>query len=144
MGYMGGAAADRTDAARAAPRGRAAARSSGQAGRRRTRRGRERCQSQTASRILEREAGKEKAPVRPALCWSENGPFGRYCTVPKLVWLGICELPAPHGVSPWCGSSTTTMVPIFTRLYRSITSSLVIRMQPDEIEEPIYSGWLVP
>ena len=39
-----------------------------------------------------------------------------YCTLPKLVWLASCELPAPHGVSPWCGSSTTTMVPILTRL----------------------------
>ena len=34
--------------------------------------------------------------------------------------------------------------PIFTRLYRSITSSLVIRMQPEEIACPMYSGWLVP
>ena len=49
-----------------------------------------------------------------------------------------------NGESPWCGSSTTTMVPIFTRLYRTITSSLVIRMQPEEIDAPIYSGWLVP
>src|SRR6266550_5590576 len=53
----------------------------------------------------------------------------------------ICEL---NGESPCFGSSTTTMVPIFTRLYRSITSSLVMRMQPDEIDAPLYSGWLVP
>src|SRR3954464_2408339 len=36
------------------------------------------------------------------------------------------------------------MLPIFARLYRSITSSLVIRIQPEEIDAPIYSGWLVP
>ncbi len=34
--------------------------------------------------------------------------------------------------------------PSSTRLYRSITSSFVIRMQPEEIDAPIYSGWLVP
>ncbi len=49
-----------------------------------------------------------------------------------------------NGESPCLGSSTTTMVPSFTRLYRSITSSLVNRMQPEEIDSPIYSGWLVP
>src|SRR6266480_6505250 len=47
----------------------------------------------------------------------------------------------PDGVGrPICfGARTTTTTPIFTRLYRSITSSLVIRIQPDEIALPIYS-----
>src|SRR5437764_14472897 len=49
-----------------------------------------------------------------------------------------------NGESPCLGASTTTTVPIFTRLKRSITSSLVMRMQPDEIAEPMNSGWLVP
>src|SRR5215475_1886007 len=48
------------------------------------------------------------------------------------------------GESPSFGRSTTTGAPTLTRLYRSITSSLVNRMQPDEIACPIYSGWLVP
>ena len=42
------------------------------------------------------------------------------------------------------GHSTTTIVPSCTRLYRSIASSLVTRMQPEEIACPMYSGWLVP
>src|SRR3954463_7498337 len=61
------------------------------------------------------------------------------------------ELPPPcsaifelNGESPCLGSSPTTMPPILTRSYRSIASSLVIRMQPEEIDAPIYSGWLVP
>ena len=49
----------------------------------------------------------------------------------------------PNGLSP-PGGSTTTVVPCFTRSNRSMTSSLVMRMQPDEIAWPIYSGWLVP
>src|SRR5215467_7096665 len=49
-----------------------------------------------------------------------------------------------NGESPSFGRSTTTGAPTFTRLYRSITSSLVSRMQPDEMAWPIYSGWLVP
>ena len=40
--------------------------------------------------------------------------------------------------------STTTVAPTLTRVYRSITSSLVSRMQPEEIARPMYSGWLVP
>src|SRR4030088_1777268 len=32
----------------------------------------------------------------------------------------------------------------FTRSNRSMTSSLVMRMQPDDMAWPIYSGWLVP
>src|ERR1700733_4446202 len=65
-----------------------------------------------------------------------------------LYWIALpppCSAIAElNGESPCFGSSTTTMVPILTRLYRSITSSLVIRMQPEEIDAPIYSGWLVP
>jgi hypothetical protein len=37
---------------------------------------------------------------------------------------------------------TTTIAPSFTRFTRSMMSSLVMRMQPDEMAWPIYSGWL--
>ena len=75
----------------------------------------------------------------------QPNPIALQRTAPKRVSLckATCE-PEPKGESLWCGASTTTMVPIFTRLYRSITSSFVKRMQPEEIDEPIYSGWLVP
>jgi hypothetical protein len=36
--------------------------------------------------------------------------------------------------------STTTGVPILTLSWSSITSSLVMRMQPEEIATPMYSG----
>ncbi len=42
------------------------------------------------------------------------------------------------------GGSTTTVAPCRTRSKRSMTSSLVMRMQPEEMAWPIYSGWLVP
>ena len=47
-----------------------------------------------------------------------------------------------HALRP--GGSTTTIAPCLTRSKRSMTSSLVMRMQPDEMAWPIYSGWLVP
>src|SRR3954468_19559892 len=47
-----------------------------------------------------------------------------------------------NGESLCPSASTTTGVPSLTRLYRSMTSSLVMRMQPEEIAEPMYSGWL--
>jgi hypothetical protein len=60
---------------------------------------------------------------------------------------------APAG-GPWSGrwvagfgsvtGSTITLAPIFTRPYRSATSSLVSRIQPDETRFPIVSGLLVP
>src|ERR1700722_19827960 len=60
---------------------------------------------------------------------------------------------APAG-GPWTGrwiagfgsvtGSKTPLAPIFTRPYRSATSSLVSRMQPDETRFPIVSGLLVP
>jgi len=40
--------------------------------------------------------------------------------------------------------STTTLVPTLTRLKRSVTSSLVRRMQPYETNFPIVDGSLVP
>src|SRR5258706_1387332 len=40
--------------------------------------------------------------------------------------------------------STTTLVPISTRLNRSATSSLVRRMQPEETNFPMVEGSLVP
>jgi hypothetical protein len=52
-----------------------------------------------------------------------------------------CDRPH-HALRP--GGRTTTIAPCFTRFTRSMTSSLVMRMQPDEMAWPIYSGWLVP
>ena len=91
------------------------------------------------------QAANKKAPVNRRFVSQKTDAFGYCVTGPMLVLPpnAICE-PEPNGESPWCGASTTTMVPIFTRLYRSITSSFVIRMQPEEIDWPIYSGWLVP
>ena len=40
----------------------------------------------------------------------------------------------------WPGPITLTSVPIFTRLYRSIASSFVMRMHPEEMACPMYSG----
>ena len=59
------------------------------------------------------------------------------------------DLREPHGRLPRFqalrpGARTTTIAPGFTRFTRSMTSSLVMRMQPDEMAWPIYSGWLVP
>ena len=39
---------------------------------------------------------------------------------------------------------TITLVPTFTRLARSVTSSLVRRMQPDDTRWPMVEGALVP
>ena len=39
---------------------------------------------------------------------------------------------------------TITLVPTFTRLARSVTSSFVRRMQPEETRWPIVDGALVP
>jgi hypothetical protein len=39
---------------------------------------------------------------------------------------------------------TITVAPIFTRLYRSMMSSLVSRMHPDDTASPIFQGSLVP
>jgi hypothetical protein len=47
-----------------------------------------------------------------------------------------------HALRP--GERTTTIAPGLTRSKRSMTSSLVMRMQPDDMAWPIYSGWLVP
>ena len=57
----------------------------------------------------------KKAPVKPALLMSSRKSRG-YCDIgPPLPppCRAICEL---NGESPCCGSSTTTMVPTFTRL----------------------------
>src|ERR1700736_3079613 len=94
-----------------------------------------------------------RPPVRPSRQQKSAGKTGAFDLVSTVAarsgyWIelappcsAICEL---NGESPCFGSSTTTMEPILTRLYRSMTSSLVIRMQPEEIDAPIYSGWLVP
>ena len=39
---------------------------------------------------------------------------------------------------------TTTLAPTGTRSYRSVTSALVMRMQPEDTLVPIVSGSLVP
>ncbi len=40
--------------------------------------------------------------------------------------------------------STITVAPISTRLKRSITSSFIMRMQPEETALPMLHGWVVP
>src|ERR1043165_5534858 len=40
--------------------------------------------------------------------------------------------------------STTTLAPTLTRLNRSVTSSLVMRMQPEDTNLPIVVGSVVP
>src|SRR5262249_8464147 len=89
------------------------------------------------------KSATKKGRSNPAL-FQSVADIGGYCAIGPP-WpppcRAICEL---NGESPFLGSSTTTMVPTFTRLYRSIASSLVRRMQPEEIDAPIYSGWLVP
>ena len=39
---------------------------------------------------------------------------------------------------------TITRVPTFTRVKRSVTSSLVRRMQPEDTKVPMVEGWFVP
>ena len=86
----------------------------------------------------------KKAPVKPALLIvlssaadsvTAHRPVCRRPAAPSANCTASrhASAPAPRR---WCRAST--------RSYRSITSSLVMRMQPDEIEAPIYSGWLVP
>ena len=56
---------------------------------------------------------------------------------------GSASVPQPRAgarYTPRPGGNTTTGEPIFTRLKRSIASSLVIRMHPEEIARPMYSG----
>ena len=55
-------------------------------------------------------------------------------------WADVAAIRALHGESPCPGPNTTTGVPTFTRAYRSIESSLVMRIQPDETALPMYSG----
>src|SRR6185437_9264279 len=67
---------------------------------------------------------------------------------PRGRWRELDAQPRKPATGPhdalWPGGRTTTVAPIFTRSKRSMTSSLVMRMQPDEMAWPIYSGWLVP
>src|SRR5215207_8820187 len=63
-------------------------------------------------------------------------------TTPCKVEWAPARTHAGHALRP--GGRTTTIAPGVTRFTRSMTSSLVIRMQPDEMAWPIYSGWLVP
>src|SRR5262249_11549728 len=76
--------------------------------------------------------------VGPVVCGRWLGGLARVgYRVRPSVYDATCGL---SGESPWPGLSTTTGAPTLTRPYRSITSSLVMRMQPDEIAWPIYSG----
>src|SRR6059058_5225776 len=66
--------------------------------------------------------------------------------VPAIVALSSIALgsvaPAARGNELF--GRTTTLVPTSTRLNRSLTSSLVSRMQPEETNFPIVEGSLVP
>ena len=70
-----------------------------------------------------------------------------WCNGPRATAASHDQLREPaigpiHALRP--GGRTTTIAPSFTRFTRSMMSSLVMRMQPDEMAWPIYSGWLVP
>src|SRR4051812_39955668 len=93
------------------------------------------------SRSPDQSRGQQKSAGEPALFEMMYGDAAYWIVLPPPPCSAIREL---NGESPCFGSSTTTMVPVLTRLYRSMTSSLVIRMQPGERDAPIYSGWLVP
>src|SRR6059058_4875978 len=54
------------------------------------------------------------------------------------------EIGRPFSFQVVTNQITTTFAPTLTRLYRSITSSLRIRMQPDETLVPIVHGSLEP
>src|SRR5450631_3145603 len=54
------------------------------------------------------------------------------------------EIAAAHVPQQTLDQITTTRAPIGTRLYRSMTSILRMRIQPDDTEWPIFSGSLVP
>jgi hypothetical protein len=80
-----------------------------------------------------------------------GGPSGALVTAPPLDGAGAgadgaagaaeAEAAALGGGFPGC---TTTRVPTFTRVKRSVTSSLVRRMQPEDTKVPMVEGWLVP
>ena len=86
---------------------------------------------------------------RPDHAAKENGAEIRPVEFPNSLEERFCPRPVMPsatcgliGESPWVGASTTTIAPIFTRLYRSIMSSLVMRMQPEDTAEPIFpAGW---
>src|SRR5215475_6919212 len=74
----------------------------------------------------------------PTDIWLADGaapPDGR----PGAGWAEAVAVPG--GGPP---GHTTTLVPVFTRSKRSVTSSLSIPMQPEETNLPIVEGWLVP
>ena len=78
--------------------------------------------------------GRRTAPTR----WLHPGyELPRAIDQPRELSTGPIDALRP-------GGSTTTIAPCLTRSKRSMTSSLVMRMQPDEMAWPIYSGWLVP
>jgi hypothetical protein len=78
--------------------------------------------------VATRKAGpKEKAaPV----------PGSRFSWRSNFIFLLCAPRPSTY--------MTLTLVPTFTRSYRSTTSSLRILMQPDDTAEPMVQGWLVP
>src|SRR5271156_4138687 len=75
------------------------------------------------------------------IAWLPDGNLvttGRACAgVGRAVIVALAASGALFG-------STTTLVPISTRLKRSLTSSLVRRMQPEDTNLPMVVGSLVP
>jgi len=54
--------------------------------------------------------------------------------------VGLAETGAKESLTGGEPGSTTTRVPTFTRLYRSITSSFVSRIHPEDTDVPIVHG----
>src|SRR5512139_1746194 len=68
-------------------------------------------------------------------------PEGNVVTAGRI---GLRTGSPPRAISGAFFGSTTTLEPTFTRLNRSVTSSLVMRIQPEETNLPIVVGSLVP
>jgi hypothetical protein len=70
-----------------------------------------------------------------------GGPSGAVFTGSPL---GNTDAPAggasAASVAGGLPGSTTTRVPTFTRVYRSVTSSFVSRMQPEDTKVPMVDG----
>jgi hypothetical protein len=94
-----------------------------------------------------------EAFVRQRAIAEGGGPSGALVTAPPLDGTGAvaeadgAAAAAGAEAAAVCGGFpgiTTTRVPTFTRVKRSVTSSLVRRMQPEDTKVPMVEGWLVP
>ena len=90
-----------------------------------------------------------EALVRQRAIAEGGGPSGALVTAPPLD--GTDAVAEADGAAAAAGAeaaviggafpgSTTTRVPTFTRVKRSVTSSLVRRMQPEDTKVPMVEG----